>query len=76
MRTKPDKPLRSPLRTLTSSPPPRNTHALRKITSQAENRMLTRTAKSNWPKPWQTPTAGQPKPCPMPMTKPPTAPGC
>ena len=36
MRTKPDKPLRSPLRTLTSSPPPRNTHALRKITNQAE----------------------------------------
>lgn len=45
MRTKPDKPQRSPLRTLTSSPPPSNTHALRKITNQAENRMLTRTAK-------------------------------
>lgn len=45
-----DKPRRSPLRTLTSSPPPRkkpprDTHALRKITSQAENRMRTRTAR-------------------------------
>ena len=40
-----DTPRRSPLRTLTSSPPPRKTHALRKITSQAENRMRTRTAR-------------------------------
>lgn len=45
-----DKPRRSPLRTHTSSPPPRkkpprDTHALRKISDQADNRMRTRTAR-------------------------------